>query len=84
MDIIYNAAAAERLIHQMDKHCTGVQKEAKELLALLTNPGEWQDNQMRAFQANTMEIAKDLNRMLALEGEYMRTLYRKMMELRGN
>ena len=83
MDIKFDAAAAERLLQQMDKYCTGIQKEAKDLLAILKNAGQWNDNQMKAFQANITDIAKDLNQALSLEGDYMRTYYQRLRELRG-
>lgn len=83
MDVKFDAGAAERLLQQMDKYCSGIQKETRELLSVLKNPGEWQDNQMRAFHTNINELAKDLNQVLALESEYMRTYHQRVMELRG-
>lgn len=83
MDIKFDANAAEKLINQIDKYCSGIQKEARELLVMLKEPRGWQDNQMRAFQTNVNEIANDLNQALALESEYMRTFYQRMMEVRG-
>lgn len=83
MDVRFDAGAAERLIQQMDKYCSGIQKETMELLAVLKDPGEWQDNQMRAFQINISELAKELDQALALESEYMRTYHQRVMELRG-
>ncbi len=83
MDIRFDAAAAERLIQQMDIYCTGIQKETKYLLAIIQPSGQWNDNQTLAFQANITEIAKDLNHALALEGDYMRTFYQRVQELRG-
>ncbi len=83
MDVRFDAGAAEELIHQMDKYCSGIQKETKELLAVMKNPGDWQDNQTRAFQTNINALAKDLNQALALESKYMRTYHQRVMELRG-
>ena len=83
MDIKFNAEAAEQLLQQMDKYCTGILKEAKELLAILKTTENWNDNQMKAFQANICEIAKDLNQTLALESDYMSTYYQRVQELRG-
>lgn len=83
MDIKFDAPAAERLLQQMDTYCTGIQKETKDLLAILKNYGQWNDNQMKAFQANITDIAKDLNQALILEGDYMRTYYQRVQELRG-
>ena len=83
MDVKFDANAAERLLWEMDKYCSGIQKETRELLSVLKNPGEWRDNQMRAFQTNINELAKDLNQALALESEYMRMYCQRVMELRG-
>lgn len=83
MDIKFDAHAAERLLQQMDIYCSGIQKEAKDLLAIMRNSGQWNDNQMKAFQANITEIAKDLNQALILEGDYMRTYYQRVQELKG-
>ena len=83
MDIKFDAQAAEQLLLQMDIYCSGIQKETKELLAILKNSGQWNDNQMKAFQTNITEIAKDLNQALILEGDYMRTYYQRVQELRG-
>jgi hypothetical protein len=83
MDIVFDAVAAERLLQQMEIYCSGIQKETKELLAILKDHGQWNDNQMQAFQANIIDIAKDLNQALALEGDYMRTFYQRVQELRG-
>ena len=83
MDVRFNAAAAEQLLHQMDKYCSGIQKETRDLLAILKTPGQWNDNQKIAFQASIAELAKDLNQALVLEGEYMRTYYQRVQELRG-
>lgn len=84
MDIKFDSVVAKRLIQQMDKYCSCIEKEAKELLAVMKNSGEWQDNQMRAFQMNINEIAKDLNLALNLESEYIRTFYQRVTELGGN
>ena len=83
MDVRFNADAAERLLQQMDLYCSGIQKETKELLATLKSSSDWDDNQMKAFHANIIELAKDLNKALTLEGEYMRTYYQRVKELRG-
>ncbi len=83
MDIKFDAAAAEKLIQQMDKYCSGMQKETRALLDVLKNPGDWKDNQMQAFQANMTELAKDLQQALTLEGDYLRTYDQRVRELRG-
>lgn len=82
MDILFNAEAAGQLLIQMDKYCAGIQKETQDLLVILKDHGKWNDDQTRAFQANMMEMAKDLDKMLAIEGDYMRTYYERIQELR--
>lgn len=81
MDIKFDAVAAERLIWQLDKYCSGIQKETKELLLVMRTPEGWNDNQMQTFQLTINEIAKDLNQVLMLESEYMRTYYQRVREL---
>ena len=83
MDVKFNAAAAEQLIQQMGIYCSGIQNETRDVLDVLKNSGEWNDNQMRAFQNNMAELAKELNKALSLESEYMRTFYQRVNELRG-
>ena len=83
MDIRFNANAAEVLLRQMNSYCSGIQKETKALLATLESAEGWDDNQMKAFQANINELAKDLNQALMLESDYMQTYYQRVQELRG-
>ena len=83
MDVRFDTNAAEQLIREMDKYCSGVQKEMKKLLLILNDSGEWKDNQMRAFQTNIRELATDLNQALSFESEYMRTYQKRVLELRG-
>lgn len=83
MDIKFDVSAAERLLQQMDVYCSAIQRNAKDLLATLNNSSEWNDNQMKAFQANINNLAKDLNQALILEGEYMLTFYQRVREFRG-
>ena len=83
MDIKFDAVAAEALIRQMDQYCLSIQKDARDLIDILRNTESWQDNQMRAFQENINELAKNLNQALSLESEYMRTFHQRVKELRG-
>ncbi len=83
MDVKFDAAAAERLLQQMDVYCTGIQKEAKALLATMKDSDQWNDKQKQAFQANIFDLAKDLNQALLFESDYMRTFYQRVQELRG-
>lgn len=81
MDDKFNSAAACQLIRDMDRYCQGVQKEARELLDIVGNPGGWSDGQMVVFRKNVNEIAIELNQVLKLESEYMRTFYQRVREL---
>lgn len=83
-DVRFDASAAEQLIYQMDLYCTGVQTEAKDLLSVLNESGDWKDNQMEAFHRNMIALASDLDRALKLESEYMRTYHQRVRELKGN
>lgn len=83
MDVKFSAVAAEQLIQQMGIYCSDIQNETRDILDVLKNSGEWNDNQMKAFQNNMMELAKDLNKALSLESEYMRTFHQRVKELRG-
>lgn len=83
MDVKFNAVAAEQLIQQMGIYCSGIQNETRSVLEVLKDSGEWNDNQMKAFQNNMMELAEDLNKALSLESEYMRIFHQRVKELRG-
>ena len=82
-EIKFDAGAAERMISEMNIYCTGVQKETRDILSILKSEDTWDDRQTKAFQANMSEIAKDLNQALRHEGDYMRTYYSRVQELRG-
>ena len=83
MDIKFDAAVAERLIQHMNRFCTGISTETKDLRRILNNPGEWNDDQMKAFQANMDALAKNLNQVLRYEVDYMDTFYQRVSELKG-
>lgn len=83
MNIRFDASEAEKLLKEMKKYCSAMQKEARDLLSVLDSQKGWQDNQMIAFQANINELAKDLNQALLIESDYMRTFYLRIMELRS-
>ena len=82
MDVKFDARAAEQLIQQMSRYCSGVQKETRALLDVTKNNVDWNDKQAKAFQVNVMELAKDLNKALSLESEYLRTYQERVKELR--
>lgn len=81
MDVRFDVDAAERLLDEMDSYCSVIEREAKTLI--YTDPQNyWDDYQTKAFQANLLEIANDLNDILKLEGEYMRTYYERIQDLK--
>lgn len=79
----FDLHAAEKLISEMDMCCTNIQNEARNLLMMVDEPSDWNDPQFFAFQSNINEIAKDMNTALKLEGDYMKTFYKRITELRG-
>lgn len=81
MDIKFDAVAAKQLIRQMDWYCSGIQKEARDLLDIFSGFEEWNDQQAKAFQNNIVEIANDLNKVLFFESDYIRMFYQRVMEL---
>lgn len=81
MDIKFDAVAAKQLIRRMDWYCSGIQKEARDLLDISSGSKEWNDQQAKAFQNNIVEIANDLNKVLFFESDYIRTFYQRVMEL---
>lgn len=83
MDVKFNAAAAERLIYQMDSYCSGIMDETRALMKIAEYRMLWRDNQAEAFCNNITELAKDLNKALSLESEYMNTFRQRVTELRG-
>ena len=82
MSVKFDAAAAERLIEQMDGFCSAIQREAVDILDILELSGEWDDSQLRRFQDNIMEINKDLMTALQLQDNYMRLYAERVEELR--
>lgn len=83
MSVTFDARAAEQLIQQMSRYCSGVHKETRALLDVTKDNVDWNDNQAKAFQANVMELAKDLNKVLFLESEYLKTYQERVRELKG-
>ena len=83
MDVKFDAAAAERLIGEMSTYCSGIMNETRDLLQITNETGQWSDNQSEAFRNNMTELAKDLNKALSLESEYLRTFHQRVTELRG-
>lgn len=83
MDIKFDAADAEQLIRQMSTYCQEIVDETRALLSVTDNSSAWNDNQSVAFKNNMTELAKDLDKALSLESEYMRTFHQRVTELRG-
>ncbi len=83
MDIRFDNSEAEKLVMQMDKYCSGVCKEARELKSIIDEKTEWNDNQMKAFCANMDVIINELNVIVKQEEEYMGIFRQKINELQG-
>lgn len=83
MDVNFNIDSAMKLLSEMNKYCSGIQKETQELISILKNTDNWNDNQKITLQSNIYNIAKDLNNALRLESEYMRIFSERINELRG-
>ncbi len=54
MSVKFDAAAAERLIGQMDGFCFAIQREAVDILDILELSGKWYYSQHRRFHENIM------------------------------
>ena len=82
MSVKFDAAAAERLIEQMDGFCSAIQREAVDILDILELSGEWDDSQFRRFHGNIKEIYNDLIKALQQQGSYMKLFAERVEELR--
>ena len=82
MSVKFDAAAAEKLIEQMDGFCSSIQREAVDILDILELSGEWNDAQHSRFHRQIMEINKDLIKALQLQSEYMQLFTERVEELR--
>lgn len=83
MDVIFDAKAAQELLQHMNAYCSSIVRESKDLLDITSKPGNWDDVQKRAFANGIYEMAKDLDKTLAQENEYMNTFKQRIIELRG-
>ena len=83
MDILFDNTEAEKLVMQMDKYCTGVSKESRELKNIINEKAEWNDNQRRAFRSNIEVIMKELNVIIKQQDEYMGIFKQKIKDLQG-
>lgn len=82
MSVKFDAAAAEKLIEQMDGFCSSIQREAVDILDILELSGEWSDAQHSRFHGQIMEINGDLIKALQLQSEYMQLFSERVEELR--
>lgn len=83
MSIKFDAAAAEKLIEQMDQYCSSIQREATEMLDILEFSGEWDDSQHRIFLNCIEDVSRDLIKSLKLQSNYMQIFSERVAELRG-
>ncbi len=83
MEVKFSVEEANRLIKSMDSYCREVQQSARNLYDILHHSGEWNDAQMKAFDENMSALGKDLEQVLKFEGDYLRTFYQRIQELRG-
>ena len=83
MSVKFDAAAAEKLIEQMDQYCSSIQREATEMLDILELSGEWDDSQHQAFHNSVVELSRDLIKSLEIQSNYMQIVSERVAELRG-
>ena len=83
MSVKFDAAAAEKLIEQMDIFCSSIQRDAVDILDILEISGNWDDDQYHNFHDNIMAINQDLVRALNTQSEYMQIFMDRVTELRG-
>ena len=82
-EIKFNAAAAEKLVREMEAYCQSMSREGGELLDLLENANEWNDSQSQIFTEDLMEISKMLVEALGNYSTYMDIFSKRIAELRG-
>ena len=83
MDVKFDSQSATNLIKQMDKYCTSIINDTKEISRIVDLLNGWNDDQRDAFVENLNELKKDLNVALKLEIDYMKTFEQRVNELRG-
>ncbi len=83
MSVKFDAAAAEKLIEQMDQYCSSIQSEATEMLDILELYGEWNDSQHQVFHDSVVEVSRDLIKAMELQSNYMQIFSERVAELRG-
>lgn len=83
MDVRFDSKAAMELIKQMDKYCSSIISDTKEITRIVSSSSGWDDNQRDAFEANLNSLKSDLNIALKMEIDYMKTYEQRVNELRG-
>lgn len=83
MDVRFDSKAAMELIRQMDKYCSDIIIDMKEISRIVSSTSEWHDNQRDAFEVNLNSLKSDLNIALNMEIEYKKTYEQRVNELRG-
>lgn len=83
MDVKFDLQSATQLIKQMDKYCSSIINDTKEILRIVDSLNGWDDNQRDAFETNLEYLKSDLNIALKMEIDYMKTYEQRVKELRG-
>ncbi len=83
MDVKFDLQSATQLIKQMDKYCSSIINDTKEISRIVNSLNGWDDNQRDAFETNLKYLKEDLNIALKMEIDYMKTYEQRVKELRG-
>ena len=83
MDVKFDLQSATQLIKQMDKYCSSIINDTKEISRIVNSLNGWDDNQRDAFETNLKYLKTDLNIALKMEIDYMKTYEQRVKELRG-
>ena len=83
MDVKFDLQSATQLIKQMDKYCSSIINDTKEISRIVNSLNGWDDNQRDAFETNLKYLKADLNIALKMEIDYMKTYEQRVKELRG-
>ncbi|MBR2295271.1 MAG: hypothetical protein IJ869_05875 [Clostridiales bacterium] len=84
MPTLYNSENAKELLRSMDKYCSEIQKNARDLLALTEEKNEWDDPQSMLFRDCTIEICHGLETSLQKQSDYMSLFKTRIDELEGS
>lgn len=83
MAVRFDARAASAMIERINNSCSQIEMNAVKLIEIIQNISGWDDDQKKAFIVNVQVIVEDLNKVLALEGDYMRMYDQRVKELIG-